>query len=575
MAELRGVNLLQNELERAKESLKDVDENIKKLTGRDPTIQRPQRRVSLGSSEPRGGKSVGAERIFNLARRGIQITPDDEGPRRRAGGAFSRLGPRPGGRDRGGRGRDSGDEEDSRNRPAVQSSVIATPKEDRSRQNSIEEQARDRKGQARNRRMFGLLLGTLQKFKDESKESKEKEEQRVKIEKKLEEKFKQEKEEIIKERRQLFLERRKKQFRIRLIEQKMEMAQNHENWAAETRKLENFIRTKAKPHLFYMPRILTPDSESKLRDSKAAVDAMIEERRKKLEHEIEEMMSQVHDYREDEDEDDGDASMGEEDKGSDEEGESEGEGEHRDNKENRDRHKSEIVEEFLTERELRDREREQRDRDRRLKDMRKEERGRRREDRGERKREGSRDRSKDGKDKSKEREKDRNHTKHRDRSRSQSREHSRERHRSGKNRSEKRSRHHSEGERQHGHASKPKRRSKGEGKTEKREKVWEPMEDEEEEEFVGTKDSEKDGNIQSKMLLMAGMTDVVKEKKTESEIGEIEFDKTKFLESRGIEVSNVDKPRGVYPEMGNTDNDNLQEKSNNVDQDKSDDANTT
>jgi pinin len=40
MAELRGVNLLQNELERAKESLKDVDENIKKLTGRDPTIQR-------------------------------------------------------------------------------------------------------------------------------------------------------------------------------------------------------------------------------------------------------------------------------------------------------------------------------------------------------------------------------------------------------------------------------------------------------------------------------------------------------------------------------------------------------
>ncbi|XP_060559718.1 pinin-like [Ruditapes philippinarum] len=229
MAELRGVNLLQNELERAKESLKDVDENIKKLTGRDPTIQRPQRRVSLGSSEPqsqRGGKSAGAERIFSLARRGIQIVPDNDGPRRRGGGAFSRLGPRPGGRDRGGRGQDSGDEEDSRHRPAVQSSVIATPKEDRSRQNSIEEQARDRKGQARNRRMFGLLLGTLQKFKDESKETKDKEEQRIKIEKKLEEKFKQEKEEIIKERRQLFLERRKKQFRIRLIEQKMEMAQN-------------------------------------------------------------------------------------------------------------------------------------------------------------------------------------------------------------------------------------------------------------------------------------------------------------------------------------------------------------
>jgi len=34
---MRGVNLLQNELEKAKESLKGVDENIRKLTGRDPT----------------------------------------------------------------------------------------------------------------------------------------------------------------------------------------------------------------------------------------------------------------------------------------------------------------------------------------------------------------------------------------------------------------------------------------------------------------------------------------------------------------------------------------------------------
>lgn len=52
------------------------------------------------------------------------------------------------------------------------------------------------------------------------------EEQRIEIENKLEQKFKQEKEEIIQERRQLFLERRRKQFRIKLIEQKMEMAQN-------------------------------------------------------------------------------------------------------------------------------------------------------------------------------------------------------------------------------------------------------------------------------------------------------------------------------------------------------------
>lgn len=41
MAEtMRGVSLLQNELEKARESLKGVDENIRKLTGRDPTGQK-------------------------------------------------------------------------------------------------------------------------------------------------------------------------------------------------------------------------------------------------------------------------------------------------------------------------------------------------------------------------------------------------------------------------------------------------------------------------------------------------------------------------------------------------------
>ena len=38
MAEVvRGATALQSELTRARESLKDVDENIKKLTGREPT----------------------------------------------------------------------------------------------------------------------------------------------------------------------------------------------------------------------------------------------------------------------------------------------------------------------------------------------------------------------------------------------------------------------------------------------------------------------------------------------------------------------------------------------------------
>ena len=44
---VRGVVALHDELEKARDSLKDVDENIKKLTGRDPTLPRYTSYVSI------------------------------------------------------------------------------------------------------------------------------------------------------------------------------------------------------------------------------------------------------------------------------------------------------------------------------------------------------------------------------------------------------------------------------------------------------------------------------------------------------------------------------------------------
>lgn len=142
--------------------MKGVDENIKKLTGRDPTERRqfaPKRRVVSVSGELRG-----KERLFSQARREIEayVSPVK---RRVVGTAFSRLGPpRLAGRDR--QRADSGDEEDLPNKPAVQSSVgnVITSKTPRSRKESMDNQTSDRKGNARNKRMFGLLLGTLQKM---------------------------------------------------------------------------------------------------------------------------------------------------------------------------------------------------------------------------------------------------------------------------------------------------------------------------------------------------------------------------------------------------------------------------
>ncbi|KAK3088328.1 hypothetical protein FSP39_017661 [Pinctada imbricata] len=291
MAEVRTMDLLQDEIEKAKESLKDVDDNIKKLTGRDPTEQRVGRRPSQ-TNDLRG-----RGRLFSAARRGIVEEGTSPVKRRVIGTAFSRLGP-PRVTGRGRPRADSGDEEDLPNRPAIQSHVIVTPKEERSRRESIEAQS-DKKGTARNKRMFGLLLGTLRKFKDEAKESEEKAKQRKQIEKKLEEKFKEEKEEIIKERRQLFQERKQKQKRIHKLEQKMELVQMHDQWVEETNKLVNFIQTKAKPPIFYLPKTMTPELEKRLGDTTAVVEEMIAEKKKRLDVMVEELMQ---DTREDEEE---------------------------------------------------------------------------------------------------------------------------------------------------------------------------------------------------------------------------------------------------------------------------------
>ncbi|XP_061164563.1 pinin-like [Saccostrea echinata] len=305
MAEVRGVSALQSEIAKARENLKGVDEHIKKLTGRDPTERRqfpgPRRRVVSASGELRGN-----ERIFNQARREIE-TYVPPVKRRVVGTAFSRLGPpRLAGRDR--VKADSGDEEDMPNKPVVQSSVVnvIASKTPRSRKESIDGQSADRKGTARNKRMFGLLLGTLQKFKTEAKETEDRETHRKEIEKKLEEKFKQEKEEIIKERRQLFEERKHQQAKIQRLEQKMELVDMHEESEKEVKKLVNFLRTKAKPHIYYMPKIMNETLSSKLEDSKKAVEEMIKERKKRLEEEIERLMAEDipddHEHQSDEEE---------------------------------------------------------------------------------------------------------------------------------------------------------------------------------------------------------------------------------------------------------------------------------
>ncbi|XP_071495656.1 uncharacterized protein [Diadema antillarum] len=336
MATFSITSLLEERLEKAKENLEDVEENIRKLTGggREPghvgerrvsvgdtrrlvvgeqrrvvgDVRRisgdqrrfsgdqrqfsgdqwksagDQRRISLDSSMGKGrGRGLTVQKLTLMERLGAPPAK-----RQNLGSPFSRLGNRVGPRNRA----NSDDEDEEQDhKPLIQSSVVATPTSlaTRTRQQSIKDHSKDKASVDRNKRMFGHLLGTLQKFRDESVTKTDKDKRRKEIENKLEEKAVEEKKAVAEEKKHLFQQRKEKQAELTKLEQLVELTQEHKEWDAHTLQLSSFIRTKAKPHLYYRPAKWTLGTEKLLKETKQFLNSTVEKRRTELDKKVAEL----------------------------------------------------------------------------------------------------------------------------------------------------------------------------------------------------------------------------------------------------------------------------------------------
>lgn len=285
-----GADQLEAQLEAARDGLRGLDRSIRKILGRDlPDGEngplQPPPRLSQKRPLQEDRRRVVSDFVNNEipgAKRRWQASNGE--PKT----VFSRLSARvPSTAD------DSADEDDTAVKPAVSSRVIATPREIPSRQEVIRRERIDERSRQRNKRMFGALLGTLQKFRLEETKLKAKEDKKAEVEARVEEARRREKEELRRERQQLFLSRKRQLAEVRALEAKLARSRQFQDWRAAQLPLASFIKTRSQPSIYYIPKRKNPQTESLLTQSAKELHEEIERREKALLEELELIETQI------------------------------------------------------------------------------------------------------------------------------------------------------------------------------------------------------------------------------------------------------------------------------------------
>merc|ERR1719402_577698 len=180
------------------------------------------------------------------------------------------------------------EEEDSQERKSVVSRVVHVDRDTEERKEVMEQQKGDTKAVARNKRMFGNLLGTLQKFtKDEVKQKAVVEKQKEVL-KKVEEKTEREKEDMRNRKRELFEEQKRKKKDIQILQIQLKRTEEFEAWEASKKSEVNFIRTKGEPGpaVYWLPKGHSEKTKGLLDESRETVEKELEEKREAFEQEL-------------------------------------------------------------------------------------------------------------------------------------------------------------------------------------------------------------------------------------------------------------------------------------------------
>lgn len=138
----------------------------------------------------------------------------------------------------------------------------------------VNSQSKDKVTVNRNKRMLGMLIGTLEKFKHE--ETQREEQQKSKLVRDVEEN------EIAQGDPQLIINCSNDQCDYTDEVTETNVVDLYDNWDKTYRHLGCFIKTETKPKIFWIPKEHTPETERKLRVNRDYYKLLIAEREAKL-----------------------------------------------------------------------------------------------------------------------------------------------------------------------------------------------------------------------------------------------------------------------------------------------------